>query len=55
MQCADGQFVAATDYIFTYHIDHHKIPSSEIIINENKNIKSDRSLNTSGVSSLMAC
>ena len=45
MQCADDQFVVATDYIFTYHTDHHNIPSSEITINENKNMKTDRSLN----------
>ena len=45
MQFADAQFVAATDHIFTYYTDHHNNLSSEKIINENKNMKTDRSLN----------
>ena len=55
VQFADAQFVAATDHIFTYYTVHHNNLSSEKIMNENKNMKTDRSFNTSGVSSLMAC
>ena len=55
VQFADAQFVAATDHIFTYYTVHHNNLSSEKIMIENKNMKTDRSFNTSGVSSLMAC
>ena len=55
MQCADAQFVVATDNIFTYYTVHHNNLSSEKMINDNEDMKTDRSLNTSGVSPLMAC